>query len=63
MDEKILATADSCTPESAAADRVKIAAYQWRAERLKPKAYGNKVGVEATGSIAVTIATGVPNDD
>lgn len=63
MDDKILETADSCTPETAAADRVKIAAYQWRASKLKPKVYGDKVGVESSGSIAVTIATGVPNDD
>jgi hypothetical protein len=63
MDEEILEAARACTAESAAADRVKIAAFQWRAERLKPKAYGSKVGLEASGSIAVTIATGVPSDD
>lgn len=63
MDDKILETADRCTSETAAADRVKIAAYQWRASKLKPKVYGDKVGLEASGSLSVTIATGVSNDD
>lgn len=45
MDDKILDTADASTPETAAADRVKIAAYQWRASRLAPKKYGDKVAL------------------
>lgn len=57
MDEKILSTADACTNETAAADRVKIAAYQWRAERLKPKAYGTKVTSEVTGKDGGPIET------
>jgi hypothetical protein len=47
MDEKILAVADACTNETAAADRVKILAYQWRASKLAPKKYGDKI--EHTG--------------
>lgn len=47
MDEKILAVADACTSETAAADRVKILAYQWRAAKLAPKKYGDKI--EHTG--------------
>ncbi len=31
--------------------------------KWNPKKYGDKVGVENSGSIAVTIATGVPSDD
>lgn len=31
--------------------------------KWNPKKYGDKVGVESSGSIAVTIATGVPNDE
>lgn len=50
MDEKILSVADSCTPETAQADRVKIAAYQWRAAKLAPKKYGEKVLQEVTGA-------------
>jgi len=42
MDEKILAVADASTNETAQADRVKIAAYQWRAARLDPKKYGDR---------------------
>jgi hypothetical protein len=41
MDDKILDTADACTPETAMADRVKIAAYQWRASKLASKKYGD----------------------
>lgn len=47
MDDKILAVADACTAETAAADRVKIMAYQWRAAKLAPKKYGDKI--EHTG--------------
>ena len=42
MDEMILETADNSTAATANADRVKIMAYQWRAERLKPRMYGAK---------------------
>ena len=49
MDEKILAVADACTNETAAADRVKILAYQWRAAKLAPKKYGEKVISELSG--------------
>jgi hypothetical protein len=47
MDERILAVADASTNETANADRVKIAAYQWRAARLKPKVYGDKLDLTA----------------
>lgn len=43
MDELILQTAANCKPDTAMADRVKIGAYQWRASKLKPKVYGDKV--------------------
>lgn len=49
MDEKILAIADNCTPETAQADRVKIGAYQWRASKLKPKVYGDRIQQELSG--------------
>jgi len=51
MDDKILEVADACTPESAAADRVKISAYQWRASKLKPKVYGDKQQLEVSGQL------------
>ncbi len=43
MDDLILDVAHACTPETANADRVKISAYQWRASKLAPKRYGDKV--------------------
>lgn len=49
MDDLILDTANASTPESSPADRVKIGAYQWRAERLKPKKYGPRLTAELTG--------------
>lgn len=58
MDEKILAVADACTVETAQADRVKIAAYQWRASKLKPKVYGDKLDVESKGTLTVVFGKG-----
>jgi hypothetical protein len=51
MDAKILEVADASTAESSPADRVKIAAYQWRAEKLKPKVYGQKTTHEIEGRL------------
>jgi hypothetical protein len=48
MDDLILDVAEKCTSETAAADRVKIAAYQWRASKLAPKKYGDKTSVDVT---------------
>jgi len=50
MDDLILETADKCTPETAAADRVKISAYQWRASKLAPKKYGDKLALDHQSS-------------
>lgn len=58
MDELILNVANACSHESALADRVKIAAYQWRASKLKPKVYGDKTiigGEGADGAIVTEI--------
>lgn len=46
MDDKILDVAEASTPETSAADRVKISAYQWRAAKLAPKKYGDKIELE-----------------
>ena len=51
MDDRILETADTVTSETAAADRVKIMAYQWRAAKLRPKVYGDKQHVEHSGRV------------
>ncbi len=57
MDDLVMETAKACTPESAPADRVKISAYQWRASKLAPKKYGDKIAVGGDAdapSISVT---------
>lgn len=53
MDHKIMAVADAVTPESAQADRVKIAAYQWRAMKLAPKKYGDRLNVDQKSEVTV----------
>lgn len=50
MDDRILDVADASTDKTANADRVRIGAYQWRAARLQPKKYGDKVHKEITGA-------------
>lgn len=52
MDDLILETANNCHEENAQAARVKIAAYQWRAAKLKPKKYGDRVEHNHTHSLA-----------
>lgn len=49
MDDLIIETANACTSETAAADRVKISAYQWRASKLAPKRFGDKTTTEVVG--------------
>jgi hypothetical protein len=65
MDDKILTTADNCTPETAHADRVKIDAYKWRASKLAPKKYGEKSTHELAGTdggpIQVVVNRGTKN--
>lgn len=50
MDDKIRDLIESVTPESAPADRVKLAALQWRAAKLAPKKYGERVTNEMVGA-------------
>ncbi len=57
MDALVLDTADASKPETAAADRVKIDAYKWRAAKLKPKKYGDKIINEHTGADGGPIET------
>lgn len=45
MDDKVIDLIDNITPETAAADRVKLAALQWRASKLAPKKYGDKLAL------------------
>jgi len=56
MDDMILDTANACTAETAAADRVKISAYQWRAAKLLPKKYGDKITADVNSAVMITFA-------
>lgn len=59
----IIEAAESVTPETAAADRVKIDALKWVAARRAPKKYGDKVQQEITnpdGSLRPTTIQIVP---
>ena len=58
MDDKILAVADETTETNAQSARVKIGAYQWRAEKLKPKVYGNRQQLD----VAMTITEASEED-
>lgn len=44
--------ADEATPEDWQAVKLRIWARQWRASKLAPKKYGDKIGVEHSGQIA-----------
>ena len=54
MDAKILDAAEECTPENHAAQRVKIEAYKWRAAKLNPKVYGDKIDLNHSGDLNIT---------
>jgi terminase small subunit-like protein len=54
MDDKISDLIDQCSPETAPADRVKLSALQWRASKLAPKKYGDRLDLTHSGSIART---------
>lgn len=62
MDELILNTANSCTSETAAADRVKIDAYKWRAMKLKPDVYGDKVNLQNNGGSFDPVTVYLPSN-
>lgn len=55
MDDLILTIANACTPETAFADKVKISAYQWRASKLKPRRYGDKLELSGDAEQPVEI--------
>lgn len=45
MDERIMDEAEAATPEMANVARLRIDAFKWRAGRLAPKKYGDKLTV------------------
>lgn len=50
FENDIIEAAHAVTPETAAADRVKIDALKWVAARRAPKRYGDKITQEVVGS-------------
>jgi hypothetical protein len=48
--------AANCTPETAAADRVRLAALQWRASKLSPRRYSDRKVNEVVGANGGAIA-------
>jgi hypothetical protein len=48
-DHKIGMIAEACKAETANADRVKISALQWRASKVAPRTYGDRVATELSG--------------
>ena len=59
MAEKVLETADACGEDNAHAAKVKISAYQWRAAKLLPKKYGDRITQEHTGEVSMTLASSI----
>ena len=50
MDDLILEAAAGANKDNAAAVRVKVDAYKWRAAKLAPKKYGDRQTLEHTGA-------------
>jgi len=55
MDDLILDAANACDEDNAQSTRVKISAYQWRAMKLKPKKYGDKIQQDIDATLRITI--------
>jgi hypothetical protein len=55
MDDLITELIETCTPESAPPDRVRLAALQWRAAKLAPKKYGDKLDLNQASKEKITV--------
>lgn len=51
MDHKIMEEAEKANKDNAYAVKVKIAAYQWRAMKLSPRKYGERLEVEQNTTV------------
>ena len=60
MDEKILRLAEECTEENYQSTRVRMAAYQWRAAKLSPKRYGERVDFHNHPGAGATLTLNLP---
>lgn len=59
MDDLILDAAEKTNANNANAMRVKISAYQWRASKLQPRRYGDKLDLNIGGQPENPIALGI----
>jgi len=55
--DEIRKLADEATPENVHVKRLQIDARKWRAGKMAPKKYGDKLDVDMSGSFNVTIAS------
>lgn len=55
MDDRILDAAEACDEGNYQSTKVKISAYQWRAMKLAPKKYGDRVTQEHTGEVTTRV--------
>ena len=53
--DEVQEIADGATPESVAVDRLRIDVRKWRAGKLRPKVYGDKLDLNHSGGITVTL--------
>lgn len=51
--EQMQDVADDGNPEDVQRAKLRVSTMQWRASKLAPKRYGDKVGVEHTGEISL----------
>lgn len=54
--------ADSATPETVQVAKLQIWARQWRAAKLAPKRYGDKMDINHGGSVIVKHVSNVPQE-
>jgi hypothetical protein len=53
--DEIRNIADLATPEDVQVARLRIDARKWRAAKLRPKVYGDKIDVEHSGGVTITL--------
>jgi hypothetical protein len=63
--DQIVEMADKATPEDWQVVKLRIWARQWRASKLAPKKYGDKLeaNLNHSGGVRLTVSTGVPDDE
>jgi len=55
--DEIRKIADEATPENVHVKRLQVDARKWRAGKMAPKKYGDKLDVDMSGAFSVTIAS------